>query len=359
MLRFLAPLIAGVAIMLAPIAAHAAAATAPAAPAADLFSVNGVHVDASAESATAARDRALADGRPIAWQRLYRRLAPQSSWDKQPQLDDKALERIVRSFEVANERRSTTRYLADVTYHFNANEVRRVMRDVAAPLAETRSKPAVIVPVLAGKGFDPNNDWVKSWNDPAVMEGIVPLVIPTSDAPEIGAISHADPGTLDWSSVRALAERYDASEVVVAQLGNGGSITVRYILPSGSETQSIGIAPGAYAAATDAVSRKLGDAWKSRSAVDYGKSAVLVASAPLNGLQDWSTIRLRLSQVKAITDVQVRGMSIAEAQMQITYYGRVDQLTDALAQQNLDLKSDGGGGTYTMRVSGVSASANP
>ena len=89
MLRFLAPIIAGVVIMLAPVAAQAAAAAAPA----DLFSVTGVHVDASAESATAARDKALADGRPVAWQRLYRRLAPQSAWDKQPQLDDrKALE---------------------------------------------------------------------------------------------------------------------------------------------------------------------------------------------------------------------------------------------------------------------------
>jgi hypothetical protein len=355
MFRYLAPIIAAVAIALVPVAARAAAA----APAPDLFSVSGVHVDATAESATAARDKALQAGRPIAWQRLYRRLAPQSAWDKQPQLDDKALERIVRSFEVANERRSTTRYLADVTYHFNANDVRRLMRDVSAPLAETRSKPAVIVPVVAGKGFDPNSDWAKAWSDPSVSDGIVPLVLPASDAPDLAAVAHADPGTLDWSAVRSLAEHYDAAEVVVAQLGNNGAIVVRYILPSGSETQSVTIASGAYATATDAVSRKLGDAWKLRSAVDYTKSSVLTVSAPLTGLQDWSTIRSRLSQIKAVTDVQVRGMSVAEAQMQITYYGRVDQLTDAMAQQNLELKPDSSGGTYTLRVGAVSASANP
>jgi hypothetical protein len=43
---------------------------------------------------------------------------------KQPQLDDNQLLRLVRSFEVAGERRSTTRYLAEVTYHFNPAAVR-------------------------------------------------------------------------------------------------------------------------------------------------------------------------------------------------------------------------------------------
>ena len=155
----------------------------------------------------------------------------------------------------------------------------------------------------------------------------------------------------------SLADHYDATEIVVAQLSNNGTVVARYITSAGSETQSIGITPGAYASATDAVSRKLGDAWKLRSAVDYGKTAVLTVAAPLTGLQDWTAIRTRLSQIKAITDVQVRGMSIAELEMQITYYGRIDQLTDALAQQDLDLKADTG--NYTLRVGAVSAAASP
>ena len=79
--------------------------------AADLYSIADIKVDATAESATAARDKALALGRPVAWTQLYRRLTPQSSWAKQPQLTDAQLLRMIRSFEVANERRSTSRAL--------------------------------------------------------------------------------------------------------------------------------------------------------------------------------------------------------------------------------------------------------
>src|SRR5215467_1202969 len=119
------------------------AVAASAAPAPDLFTVTGVKVDATAESATTARDMAMAQGRPVAFTRLFRRLVAQGNWSKQPQLDENTLLRMVRSFEVANERRSTTRYLADVTYHFNAAAVRAALRQARIAYTETRSKPAV------------------------------------------------------------------------------------------------------------------------------------------------------------------------------------------------------------------------
>ena len=49
---------------------------------------------------------------------LYKRLARQSDWSKQPRLDGAGLKRIARGFSVTHEKRSTTRYVADVTYVF-------------------------------------------------------------------------------------------------------------------------------------------------------------------------------------------------------------------------------------------------
>ncbi len=72
----------------------------------------------------------MAQGRAAAWTKLFRRLTTAANWRRQPALDEKALERLIRGFEVANERRSTTRYLADVNFHFNPNAV----RNVAAPV---------------------------------------------------------------------------------------------------------------------------------------------------------------------------------------------------------------------------------
>ena len=65
------------ALMLA--ATLALLATAPAVAAdPDLFTVRGVRVDATAETAPAARDRAIAEGRRLAFRRLVERLVPAS-----------------------------------------------------------------------------------------------------------------------------------------------------------------------------------------------------------------------------------------------------------------------------------------
>src|SRR6201986_434787 len=90
-----------------------------AASAEDIFAVTGIHVDASGPSASVAQNTAMAQGRPKAWAILFKRVTKQQDWGKQPNLDDAGLQRIIRPFTVKNEKRSTTRYVADVTYTFS------------------------------------------------------------------------------------------------------------------------------------------------------------------------------------------------------------------------------------------------
>ena len=51
-----------------------------------------------------------------------------------------------------------------MTYHFNANEVRRVLRDSAgANLPETRGKPALVLPLGPNNMLDLYScDWAKA-----------------------------------------------------------------------------------------------------------------------------------------------------------------------------------------------------
>src|SRR5215510_12736298 len=162
----------------APAPAPAAAAPAPAATAPDLFTITNVKVDATAESAQTARDAAMAQGRPLAWTRIYRRLTPQAQWARQPRLNDGQLFRLIRSFEVSGERRSTTRYLADVTFHFNPVAVRALLRQSGVAFTEARSRPAVIIPVVGDEPFDPMSMWAATWSDEVYRAGLVPMALP-------------------------------------------------------------------------------------------------------------------------------------------------------------------------------------
>jgi hypothetical protein len=110
-------------------AVHGAAAAPPAAvEIADQYSVIDIKVDATALSPRAARELAIAQGRPLAWSKLFRRFTAQPAWGTEPKLDERELLGLILSNDAGNERRNTTRYLADVTFHFNPAAVRQLLR---------------------------------------------------------------------------------------------------------------------------------------------------------------------------------------------------------------------------------------
>ena len=334
------------------------ARAADAAPAADLFTVTGVKVDATAESATTARDMAMAQGRPVAWTRLFRRLVAQGNWSKQPQFDENMLLRMVRSFEVANERRSTTRYLADVTYHFNAAAVRAALRQAGVPYTEARARPALVIPVVAGKGVDPMSPWFAAWKDPAMQQGLVPFVLPASGPQDEEVLSRPDIVQADWASLAAIARRYNAAEVIIA-VASEDAKTVQMVELSATQRvpASFAYANSNFLADAEAVAEKAYETWKTRSAVNFATRARLTADVEFDSLDDWAKIRKQLGAVRAVSGLDVIGLSLHEAEVELTYSGRPEQLRDALAQQDLSL--DNAQGQFTLQLAGRSASNAP
>ena len=98
-------------------------------------------VDATADSAAAAREMARIDGQRRALAAVIERLSGASEPAKPPKLDDKAITDMVASFEVANEHMSAVRYVADYTFHFRPSKVRRLVRVVETRRRKTAAKP--------------------------------------------------------------------------------------------------------------------------------------------------------------------------------------------------------------------------
>jgi hypothetical protein len=332
-----------------------AAAPAPAAPAApDLYTVAGIRVDATAESAQAARDAAMAEGRPLAWTQIYRRLSPQAQWSRQPRLSDAQLFRLIRSFEVSGERRSTTRYLADVTYHFNPVAVRAQLRQSGIAFTEVRSRPALVIPIIDDASFDPMSPWAAVWSDESYRRGLVPMILPDADADTIDVLSRPDLIQADWQSLAPLVQRYGAAVVVVAVASaDGRSVRASEITSAGRTPSSFAFAQPNFAGLAEALTEKVAESWKSRSSVDYATRARLVADVEFGSLEEWSRIRSQLGAVRAISDFEVVGLARNEAEIDLAYFGRFEQLRDAMAQQNLELVNGPAG--YSLRLGGATA----
>jgi len=325
----------------------------------DSFTVSGVPVDASAASATVAQNMAINGGRGKAWVTLYRRLTKQQDWTKQPRLDDTTLQRLVSNYVVANERRSTTRFVANVTYVFNADAVRRLLRSQNVAYVDIEAKPVLILPMAPG--YAPHSGWANIWANPRYAAGPVPIILPvgdTIDAQELGALKFAQ---AQWQDVEPAASRVHATDAFLVEAVAGkGVITVslRHLGTGASQPIPnivVPVHPGepvpqAYAAAADAAAAAIIDVWKSRSAIDFNKRYKLTAEAHISTLADWGTLIQKLTSVPIVTDVNVLAMDIGEARIAITYAGSAEQLEALAAQSNLNLTNSGGGWQLSIGV---------
>ena len=98
-----------------------------------------VKVDATADSAANAREAARIDGQRRALAALADRVSGGTGAAKLAKLDDKTITDMVASFEVANERMSAVRYLADYTFHFRPAQVQRVFKNAGVAASDQPS----------------------------------------------------------------------------------------------------------------------------------------------------------------------------------------------------------------------------
>jgi hypothetical protein len=160
-----------------------------------------VKVDATADSAAAARELARIDGQRRALGLVVDRLSGSSDNAKLAKLDDKTITDMVESFEVANERMSAVRYIADYTFHFRSSKLRRLVRVAETPPAEgggrpaapeSSSKPMVVLPVYKDSTrtalWDDPNPWREAWAQRSGDAGAVRVTVPLGDASDLAAI---------------------------------------------------------------------------------------------------------------------------------------------------------------------------
>ena len=188
----------------------------------DLFTVYDIPVDATAEDAASARVAALEDGHRVAMNELLERIVPETSRLSLPEFTPEEIAQLVQDFSVADERTSPVRYLAKLTFRFNAEAVRQFLGQRDAPFAQTRGEPVLVLPVLGSGGRarlwrDPN-PWRDAWNERRLDGELIPLILPLGDLDDVGEINarHALNGQPD--RVQAMARRYGVNEVMVSQL---------------------------------------------------------------------------------------------------------------------------------------------
>lgn len=312
----------------------------------DIFAVGGIHVDASGPSASAAQLTAMAQGRPKAWAILYKRVTKQQDWGRQPNLDDAMLQRIIRTFTVKNEKRSTTRYVADVTYTFSPEGVGRVLQSGGIGYTQLQVKRIILVPMAPN--YSSSSLWTAAFSGTRYSGTSVPFALPS--ASDQGTLGSFD--AITWNDVQPIAARIRASEAVLVQvLPAGDHLTINLKRVGAGQLPTTttfdvpllkGGAAGTYSAAADAAVHGIEDFWKSHPA-EFASAGRLTADVRISSLSQFGALQTQMMGVANVTGVNVVAMDIGEARVSIAYLGGTDSLKEALSSRGVYLTRSGDG----------------
>ena len=339
-----------------------------------------VKVDATADSVAAARELARVDGQRRALVLVIDRLSGSTDSTKLPKLDDNTVTDMVESFEVANERMSAVRYLADYTFHFRPSKVRRLVHSADTAPAEANSRPAVdeggskpviVLPVYKDSAttvlWDDPNAWREAWGQRSAGSGLIRLTVPLGDASDLAIIDagRAEAGNPD--ALTAIAQQNGGDEAIVALatarregdklVGLDLSIK-RYRSGHLADTResTLEADPGEGAddflkRAVDTIARQIASSSKKSPGPSSDQQVSLGAIVPIGSISEWVRVRDRLASVPAIRKVDLLSLNRHEAKIQIKYVGSSEQLRSSLAE--VDLGVDGTDPIWRLQLSGA------
>ncbi len=351
-------------------ACAALVASGPAAAAdAGVFLIRDVAVDATAANATAARDRALAEGHSVAFRRLIARIVPVGAVAGVPRLDPAAIAPLVQSFEVGGEKTSRVRYLARLTFRFDRTALHRFLRAGGVPFAVASSRPVLVLPVLRMAGtyllWDRPNPWRDAWAGLPRAGGLVPLVSPAGDLQDLRDISARQAVAGAPARLRAIARRYGAASVAVmvaAPRGAGGSPTAIRVSVTTHGADGAGptfteihpVDPAAtdgerYRAVAARAARRVQEAWKSDNLLRFDRGGQIDAAVPVSGLDEWVAISRALADTPTSDGTRVLALSRKSVHLRLRYFGDIEGFRAALRRNDLDLDLDRGDGGWVLR----------
>jgi len=328
-----------------------------------IFEIPNIPMDATADSAAAARDKALNEGQRKAFTTLLRSLTLREHHALLPSPDSNTVSSYINDFSVSDEKTSSVRYLANLHVRFKSNDIRLLLSEFGIPFAETISAPTVVIPVLESAGklslWEETNIWRKIWHQLSGINGLVPLIHPTGDLNDITTIGaqHAIDG--DKQRLQQITKRYNAGAALVVpashRLSAGADMNIlninipRYGAGGNGNTQTMTLSAPVSDAVAQLLARGVGDtgrfiedSWKRDNLVAYGERGVLAVSVPFSDLKNWLSIQKRIESIALIERTDMILLSRDEARLNLHFMGNIRQLELAMEQTSLKLSQNQG-----------------
>ena len=345
------------------------------------YTVVDVHIDARADTATEAQSAALAQGQLAAAERLIARLTLEQdrlSLMEPLMLSQGEAATMVAGLQIANEQRSATRYIGDLTVNFDRREVAAYLNARQLPFVESQARPMLVLPVLDNVGGASlwAGPWYQAWQETNFSHSLTPVVALGTGTPEgeppLGRtlITADDVLNRDQMRLAELADLYgvDQIAIVVARESDGyvrvsGELVTRLDLepsdpsddtqPSQDPYAPGPIVPlferetlpelggeGGFVAAAERFVAFRETQWKEASIVRDLTEHHLEVSVLFRSLGEWRDLQTAIAGASLVQDARLDALSRDGAVMQLSYRGAQDQLESELRERGAVLRED-------------------
>jgi hypothetical protein len=331
-----------------------------------VYTVANYPVEASAENAVKAKEKAVADGQQAAFRSLLKRLIPVSSYRRAKDLASVRAAELVEGVRVRAERNSRTDYIATYDFSFQSKAVRDLLRREGIPFTDEQAPPVTLVLLWRGATPSPRDEatWSAIWKGLDLENSLTPIKLQPPKANLRQTIEALAAGSNE--ALRVLAADYASERLLVAVAepeADAGRLAVtlagrdavgEFLL---RRRYRVDAADPGYARELAAVValRILEGRWKAttvrgggRETAGVGETDLLIA-VEFRGMAEWQDISRKLGATRGVEELEVAGLSARGARVTLRYADGAEQLARELASQGLNLRNTGGNWVLSLR----------
>lgn len=337
---------------------------------AQIFNVEGVEIDITAESAVKAREMAFEKAQMDAFAILKKRMLGEGEAEQFPPQDVSTIGALIQDFQVKDEKLSSVRYIATYDFRFKQDAVKALFDGSGMRYTDMSSALALVLPYYQ-KGvtthlWSPYNVWMKAWAAGDHQDGVVPMVVPLGDLQDVRDIREEDGLSYDDRRLDNMLQRYGAGEAIILMAVpdealaavNGANDPAsgfmkihvyrtdrgrpEYVQPIRIETRPNDTLSSFMSHAVGRVKNTLRQNWKDRTVADPAQNSTIEARVPISSLQEWAKIQRALRNTYVLKSFELKKLTPSQAMITISFDGHIDRLRTALEGANIVLEREYG-----------------
>lgn len=323
----------------------------------ELFTVNDIKIDITAETASEARKQAMFEGQQKALLLVFERLTAKFDRLYLPEPAEAEIVELVQDVVVSSEKSSAVRYIASLTIRFKPEAIKKALRAEGIAFTENKSEPVLILPLFRTWAeatpllWEENNPWLAAWAAASFDAGLVPIVVPFGDLADISAISAEQALRMSPQAINKIAKHYEVKTVYTAEASLIGGIEPKIevmLKRAGKTLEMQGIISidrkedsnlkKDFSFAVQELVKEIEDRWKQTEVIQFNIASKLVVMVPVNSLSDWICVRKQLDNIKLINRHELQAMKRDRVQVKLSFSGSIGRLISTLAKHDFTLE---------------------